>query len=304
MEQTTDTLLLVRPFLFRKNEETAVNNYFQTDLSASQQPIQAQKEFDEFVQTLSNEGINTIVLQDQGLYDTPDSIFPNNCISFHHHTAVCYPMFAENRRRERQLDYFRPLQEQGITFDNIIDYTGYEGQNRFLEGTGCLILDRVNHIAYCSLSPRADEDIVRQFCADLNFELFIFEAYQTVGGQRQPIYHTNVLMSIGTRFAILCTDSIDNINQRTKLLQRLHESGKTVVEISEEQMNTFAGNILEVKTTAGHPCIVMSSSAYNSFTAQQRSLLSTWGKLIHSPLDIIETAGGGSARCMLAEVFY
>lgn len=302
--QTTDTLLLVKPFSFRKNEETAINNYFQRDLPDSDQTAQAQKEFDSLVETLNAHQINTLVLQDTGKYDTPDSIFPNNCISMHKRTAVLYPMFAENRRRERQLDYLSALQVSGLTFDDIIDYTEFEKVHQFLEGTGSLILDRVHRIAYCALSPRADAGIAHQFCLDLGYEPFIFEANQTVAGLRKPIYHTNVMMSVGTQFAVLCTESIDNTYEKTNLIRRLRETGKTIVDISYEQMGCFAGNILEVKSTIGDPYIVMSSRAYHSFTSGQLTQLRLWGQIIHSPLDTIERGGGGSARCMLAEVFY
>ncbi|PRD48800.1 citrulline utilization hydrolase CtlX [Sphingobacterium haloxyli] len=302
--QTTDTLLLVRPYQFRKNEETAINNYFQEDLTSSSSAQHAQKEFDNFVSTLNLHKINTLVIQDEGEYDTPDSIFPNNCISFHKQTAIFYPMFAENRRRERKLGYLEALKQHGLTFDIIIDYTGFEEENRFLEGTGSLILDRINRIAYCALSPRADAGIAHQFCLDLGYELFIFEANQTIDGLRKPIYHTNVMMSVGTRFALVCTDSIDNIYEKRNLVNRLKETGKKIVEISEQQVNSFAGNILEVQSITGDPFIVMSSQAYHSFTAEQLRLLSSWGQIIHSPLNTIERGGGGSARCMLAEVFY
>lgn len=302
--QTTDTLLLVRPFRFRKNEETAVNNYFQQDLSTSDQTVQAQKEFDTFVKVLNAHKIKTLVIQDEGKYDTPDSIFPNNCISFHKRIAILYPMFAENRRRERRLDYLDALQQCGLTFDNSIDYTGFEKENRFLEGTGSLILDRINQIAYCSLSPRADAGIAHQFCLELGYELFVFEANQTVAGLRKPIYHTNVMMSVGTQFAVVCTDSIDNRFEKMNLIKRLEETGKTIVEISEDQVNSFAGNILEVRCITGDPFIVMSSQAYRCFTTNQLRLLRSWAQIIHSPLDTIERGGGGSARCMLAEVFY
>ncbi|PRD53831.1 citrulline utilization hydrolase CtlX [Sphingobacterium gobiense] len=304
MKQTTDTLLLVRPYQFRKNEETAVNNYFQEDLLLPLPAQQAQEEFDNFVNALNAHKINTFVIQDEGDYDTPDSIFPNNCISFHKRTAVLYPMFAENRRRERKLDYLNALQRWGLTFDDIIDYTSFEKENRFLEGTGSLILDRINRIAYCSLSPRADAGVAHQFCLDLGYELFIFEANQTVGGLRKPIYHTNVMMSLGTQFAVVCTDSIDNRHEKMNLIKRLNETGKKIVDISEDQVNSFAGNILEVQSITGDPFIVMSSQAYQSFTAEQLGLLYSWGQIIHNPLDTIERGGGGSARCMVAEVFY
>ena len=302
--QTTDTLLLVRPFQFRKNEETAVNNYFQEDLKSPNEALQAEHEFDNFINTLNTNKINTLVIQDEGKFDTPDSIFPNNCISFHNQTAVLYPMFAENRRRERKLDYLKALQQKGLLFDRIIDYTDFETQNRFLEGTGSLILDRENKVAYCALSPRADADIAQKFCQDLGYELFIFEAKQTINGMRKPIYHTNVMMSIGIKFVILCAESIDNRAEKRHLISRLENTGKTILTISEAQMHSFAGNILEVKSKTGVPYIIMSTQAYESFTVEQRSFLESCGKILHSPLNTIEKGGGGSARCMLAEVFY
>lgn len=304
MKQTTDTLLLVRPYHFRKNEETAINNYFQEEMDVHDPAKSAQQEFDAFVQQLTDHKINVLVLQDEGHLDTPDSIFPNNCISFHKRTAVIYPMFAENRRRERQLNYLQALQNWGLAYDDIIDYTAYELEERYLEGTGCLILDRVNHIAYCSLSARADAGITHQFCLDMGYEPYIFEAFQTVDQLRKSIYHTNAMMSVGTNFAVVCLDSVDSSHFRQGLIERLEQSGKTILEISEEQMQHFAGNILEVQSTTGEPFIVMSTQAYDAFTKEQIQTLETWGKIIHSPLDTIETGGGGSARCMLAEVFY
>ncbi|TDS14935.1 citrulline utilization hydrolase CtlX [Sphingobacterium paludis] len=304
MKQTTDTVLLVRPYRFRKNEETVVNNYFQADITAHNAAELALQEFDRFVEQLSDHKINTLVLQDEGLFDTPDSVFPNNCISFHKRSAVLYPMFADNRRRERQLNYVEALEKWGLAFDDLIDYTAYEREHRFLEGTGSLILDRVKRIAYCALSPRADAGIVHQFCLDLGYDPFIFEANQTVDGLRKAIYHTNVMLSIGTAFAVVCLEAVDNLLAREQLITRLQDSGKSIVEISEQQMTNFAGNILEVHAITGEPHIVMSTQAYHSFTAAQIKELEKYGCIIHSPLGTIEQGGGGSARCMVAEVFY
>lgn len=304
MTHTTDTLLLVRPFSFRKNEQTAVNNYFQEDIAKNNIDELAKAEFDAFVSLLNAEKVNTIILQDEGQWDTPDSIFPNNCVSTHQGTAVKYPMFAKNRQLEHQLDHIGFLEKQGFATNKIVDYRAYVKENLFLEGTGCLILDRVNHIAYCSLSDRADEQLVHLFCKDMGYKACIFQAKQTVEQQRLPIYHSNVMLSVGTHFAVVCLSSIDDATEREQLVQQLESTGKTVIDISAEQMNGFAGNILEVKTTTGEPLIVMSSTAFESFTAAQRSLLESFGKLVHAPLNTIETCGGGSARCMLAEVFY
>lgn len=304
MKQTTDTLLLVRPYRFRKNEETAINNFFQEEINKHDAAARAQQEFDAFVRQLTDHKINALVLQDEGEFDTPDSVFPNNCISFHKRTAVIYPMFAPNRRRERQLNYLQALQQWGLVYDDVIDYSAYETEDRYLEGTGCLILDRVNHIAYCSLSARADAGIMHQFCLDMGYEPYIFEAFQTVDSLRKPIYHTNVMMSVGSHFAVVCLDSIDSSHFRQGLIERLQESGKTIVDITEEQMQHFAGNILEVQSISGEPFLVMSSQAYRAFKPEQIATLEACGKIIHCSLETIETGGGGSARCMIAEVFY
>lgn len=303
MQQTTDALLLVRPYRFRKNEQTAVNNYFQEDIESDNVNNLAKQEFDTFVQQLQQHGVNTVIVQDTATHDTPDSIFPNNCISFHGDTAILYPMFAKNRRLERELDVLSILAKQRITFEHVIDYTFYEQEHLFLESTGCLILDRENRIAYCSLSPRADAVLIHRFCLDMAFTPFIFQANQTVDGLRMPIYHTNVMMAVGRKFAVVCLESIDNSHHRHDLLEQLEKTGKEVIEISEEQVNEFAGNILEVKSKDGNPLIVMSSRAYHSFTNEQVNILSKFGKIVHSPLPTIETCGGGSARCMIAEVF-
>lgn len=303
MQQTTDTLLLVCPFAFRKNEQTAVNNYFQGDLSSVTPEEDARTEFDNFVRQLQEANIKTIILQDSGQWDTPDSIFPNNCLSTHESTVVHYPMFAENRRLERKIDYVSHLREKGYIVTKVVDYSPYENDGLFLEGTGCLILDRIHKIAYCSLSERAHETMVHRFCADFGYTPCIFEAKQSVVGTRKAIYHTNVMLSIGRHFAVVCLDSIDNLDQRTEVVTKLQNSNKTIITISEAQMHHFAANILEVKSTEGEPRIIMSSAAYHSFDDLQKATLSQFGKIIHSPLKTIEKGGGGSARCMIAEVF-
>lgn len=303
MQQTTDTLLLVRPFSFRKNEQTAVNNYFQSDLPSDTANADAQAEFDGFVNELQAAKINTIILQDSGQWDTPDSIFPNNCLSTHQGIVVLYPMFAENRRLERNIDYVGHLQKRGYKIKEVVDYTPEESAHLFLEGTGCLILDRINKIAYCSLSERAHEEVISRFCKDFNYQPCIFEAKQSVAGERKAIYHTNVMLSVGQHFAIVCLDSIDDVAQREKVLTQLHHNKKAIITISEAQMHAFAANILEVKSTEGNPYIIMSSTAYHSFDNSQREALAQFSKLIHAPLNTIETGGGGSARCMVAEIF-
>jgi len=207
MEQITNTILMVRPVAFRMNEETAVNNFFQEKLQLKNEEInkKAQEEFDSFVKKLEAVGVNVVVVNDKKELDTPDSIFPNNWVSFHQDgTAVVYPMFAENRRRERRMDFFEELESKGFKINEVLDYTKAEEEDIFLEGTGSMILDRENQKAYCALSPRADEDLLIEFCEDMEFTPLIFSAYQDVDGKRKLIYHTNVMMCVADEFAVIC----------------------------------------------------------------------------------------------------
>ena len=306
MEQTTNTILMIRPVNFRMNEQTAVNNYFQEDLDLKNTEInsKAQIEFDNFVQKLRKAGVDVVVIQDDKLLDTPDSIFPNNWVSFHSNgDVVVYPMFAENRRKERRDEVFIKLEEEGFCIKNIIDYTSAEHEGVFLEGTGSLILDRVNKKAYCALSPRADEDLLIEFCEDFEYMPVIFTAYQTVEKERLPIYHTNVMMCVGNDFAVICLDSIDDKKERKNVVDHLKNDGKEIITITEDQIANFAGNMLELKNKNDERLIAMSQSAYDSLNMEQINKLEKYCKIITSSLDTIETCGGGSARCMMAEVF-
>lgn len=306
-QQTTNTVVMIRPVAFRMNEQTAVNNYYQKvldDLTPENVNEKAQQEFDAFVSLLRQNGVNIIVVDDTIDPDTPDSIFPNNWISFHENgDVVLYPMFAENRRLERREDILDILEDNGFYIENIIDYTSAEEDNIFLEGTGSLLIDRVNEKVYCALSPRAEEELVIEFCEDMDMMPVIFESYQTVNGERKLIYHTNVMMCLGQTFAVICADSIDDKQERKIVLDHLKETGKEVVYITEEQVNNFAGNMLEVKGQNEERLLVMSTQAYNSLTTQQIATLQKHARIVHSSLDTIEACGGGSARCMLAEVF-
>ena len=288
------------------NEQTAVNNYFMEDLSLKNAEInrRAQEEFDQFVGVLRGHGVSVIVVDDREETDTPDAIFPNNWISFHENgTVVIYPMFAENRRRERRFDLLDLLEEKGFRIDNILDYTSAEEDGLFLEGTGSILKDRVNQKAYCALSERAHEELLIEFCEDFECTPVIFTAYQSVDGERLPIYHTNVMMCMGEKFVVICLDSIDDKAEKKNVLQHLKQDGKEIVPITEAQMHQFAGNMLQVLGKDNERLLVMSSSAYNSLTSEQIGTLEKYSTLVHSPLDTIETCGGGSARCMMAEVF-
>ncbi|KAB8154157.1 amidinotransferase [Kordia sp. TARA_039_SRF] len=307
MQQITNTILMVRPVAFRMNEQTAVNNYYQetiTDLQPKTIQQKAQEEFDVYVEKLRGIGVNVVVIQDEQEPDTPDSIFPNNWISFHRSGNVgVYPMFAENRRLERREDVLEVLEAQGFHIENIIDYTSAEEEDIFLEGTGSMALDRINRKAYCALSPRADEDLFIEFCEDFEYSPVIFTAYQTVEGERLPIYHTNVMMCLAETFAVICLDCIDDKKERKMVEKHLKEDGREIIRITEKQVESFAGNMLQVLGANNEPYLVMSQSAYNSLTKEQISRVEKHCKILTSSIETIETCGGGSARCMMAEVF-
>uniref|UniRef100_UPI004048399B citrulline utilization hydrolase CtlX n=1 Tax=Polaribacter sp. TaxID=1920175 RepID=UPI004048399B len=306
MLHTTQTILMIRPIGFRMNEQTAVNNYFQEDLNIKNAEInvKAQQEFDQYVTVLKSYGVHVITVSDTDEFDTPDSIFPNNWISFHEDATVAlYPMFAENRRSERREDILDELEKQGFIIDHIVDYSEAEHEGIFLEGTGSMILDRKNRKAYCALSPRADEDLFIEFCEDFEYTPIVFRAFQSVDGNREEIYHTNVMMCVAETFVVICLDTIDDKKERKSLVKQFKEDGKEVISISECQMHQFAGNMLQVRGTNDELFLVMSSAAYNSLNAGQIQKIEGHCKIIHSSLETIETCGGGSARCMMAEVF-
>jgi hypothetical protein len=289
------------------NEQTAVNNYYQKvidGLLPATVNAKAQQEFDAFVKKLEAVGVDVIVVEDTLNPDTPDSIFPNNWISFHENGDIAlFPMFAENRRLERREEILDLLEEKGFVIDNIMDYTSAEEDDFFLEGTGSILLDRENGKAYCALSPRADEELFIEFCEDFDLNPIIFEAFQTVNGERKLIYHTNVMMCIGETYAVICADSIDDKKERKMVINSLKGDDKEVIFITEDQVNNFAGNMLEVKGANDRRYLVMSAAAYQSLTKKQIAQLEEHVTILSSNLDTIEACGGGSARCMMAEIF-
>ena len=275
-KQITDTVLMIRPVRFRTNEETIVNNYFQKGINITQEEInrKAQQEFDTLVQKLREVGVHVIQVEDIYEQDTPDSIFPNNWISFHNNGDVAiYPMFAENRRRERREDILDIVEEAGFEIENVFDYTEAENEGIFLEGTGAMVLDRIHRKAYCALSPRASEELFIEFCEDFEYTPVIFRAFQKTDGELKPIYHTNVMMALGRTFAIVCLDTIEDKNERKNVLNHLKEDKKEIITISRE------------------------------LTPQQIEAIERHTQILYSDLSTIEICGGGSARCMLAEVF-
>ena len=307
MSQITNTVLMVRPVQFRMNEQTSVNNYYQKvpeNILSEVVNKMAVKEFDGMVRKLKKVGIQVIVVKDTKEFDTPDSIFPNNWISFHSNGTIgLYPMFAENRRLERKESVLEAVEAQGFVVKNVVDYSGAEVDNLFLEGTGSILLDRVNNKAYCAISDRADEGLFIEFCEDFEYTPVVFSAFQTVNDKREKIYHTNVMMCIGDTFAVVCLASIDDKKQRKSLIKHLQDDGKKVIEISEDQVNHFAGNMLQLKGVEETSYLVMSQSALKSLRPAQVKLIESHTTILSCPLDTIESCGGGSARCMMAEVF-
>ncbi|MDX1326930.1 MAG: arginine deiminase-related protein [Arenibacter sp.] len=304
--QITNNILMIRPVNFRMNEQTAVNNYFQEDIDLKNKEInsRAQAEFDAFVRVLREKGVNVIVMEDRKEVDTPDAVFPNNWISFHEDGTVgLYPLFAENRRKERREDVLDVLEEKGFVIRDVMDYTAAEAEELFLEATGVMILDRENQKAYCALSQRADEDLLIEFCEDFEFTPVVFTAYQSVNGGRKPIYHTNVMMCLAETFAVICLDSIDDNKEKKNVVSHLKKDGKEIIAITEAQMHQFAGNMLQVLGMGNKRLLVMSTTAYESLRPDQIAAIEKHCEIVHSSLDTIETCGGGSARCMMAEVF-
>jgi hypothetical protein len=300
--QTTNNILLVRPAHFGFNTETETSNTFQQKLGESidciQQKVSA--EFETFAHTLKMKGIQVIVVDDTSFPLKPDAIFPNNWISFHNDgTVILYPMYATNRRLERRYDIIETL-KQRVTITNVIDLSSHEKEHRFVEGTGSIIFDHPNKIAYACLSPRTDKLLFIEVCNLLQYKPIYFLAYDTIG---KEIYHTNVMMCIGTDFAIICLAAITNQKERALVTNQLIETGHKIIDISIVQMSNFAGNMLELKTTDDKNLLVLSQCAFNSLTSTQQLTLSNFCELVPLAIPTIETIGGGSARCMIAEIF-
>ena len=302
--QTASTVLMVEPIAFGYNAQTAENNYFQVEQKDADIQTKALEEFNNFADKLKSKGINVISVKDTLEPHSPDSIFPNNWVSFHNDgKVVLYPMFAPNRRVERRADILEILKDNGFEITEIEDLSHFENQQKFLEGTGSMIFDHDHKIAYGSVSLRLDEELFRQFCTKFGFRPVVFHSYQNAGGERLPIYHTNVMMCVADKFVVICLECIDDELEREKVQEVIKSTQKEIIEISEDQMQQFAGNMLQVQNEAGEKFLVMSESAYRSLTAQQISAIEKYCEIIYSDLNTIETNGGGSARCMLAEVF-
>lgn len=306
MSSNLHSVLMIRPCNFRVNQETLENNFFQTKSIQLENDFilnQAIIEFDSLVEKMKASGINVLVYQDDFKHDTPDSIFPNNWVTFHKDNIIAiYPMFAENRRLERSENVIVFLEENNVKINEVIDYSEAEKNNFFLEGTGSMVLDRINKKTYCSISERTSENLIDEFCSDFNYMPIIFNSFHTVDSKRQKIYHTNIMMCIGKKYAVICLDSIDNKNERNKVIQSLEDDNKEIIIISEDQLNSFAGNMIELIVNK-NSFLIMSQIAYNSLNKNQIKRLSKYSKIISSSVDTIEKCGGGSVRCMIAEIF-
>lgn len=299
--QTTAQLLMIQPVNFCYNSETAVNNSFQVATTADLVQTAALHEFTNMVECLRRRDIDVFVLEDTPEPHTPDAIFPNNWISFHAPATIClYPLFANNRRAERKPPVIERIRQEFQT-RTVIDWSHYEKTNQFLEGTGSMVFDRVHKIAYACYSPRTNPDLLQVFCKKMAYTPVLFDAIDTISGL--PIYHTNVMMCIADQYAVVCMDCIPEGDKKNHLKKMLQLTGKTLINISQEQMNCFAGNMLQVHNRKTEKFLIMSSQAFGSLNIEQQNALTAYNTIIQVPLRTIETHGGGSARCMIAEVF-
>jgi len=297
--QTTSKVLMIRPLHFVYNAETAVNNSFQVKGDQENLTGKAVQEFDAFVNALQDQGIDVTVVEDSPDPHTPDAIFPNNWISFHSSGIYClYPMFAPNRRKERKAEVISIIQKK-FHYDHLIDFTGYESENLFLEGTGSMVLDREKRLAYACLSPRTSEVVLQDFCNKLDYQAVVFHAVNETG---QAIYHTNVMMCVADRYVVICMDSIRDPAEKKYVEESILRSGKEMIPISNSQMNQFAGNMLQLEDGRKEKILIMSNAAWNALLPEQTEKLTKYNRIMHASLRQIETNGGGSARCMIAEI--
>lgn len=302
----TNRVLMIQPLNFGCNPETACDNHFQntgTGLQAKEAKEKATREFAGLVSALTAAGVQVNVEEDQEDVVVPDAVFPNNWISFDgdRRLLVLYPMMAEVRRKERRWELVQKWRK--LLGAAVIDFSGYEEEDKFMEGTGSLVLDRSNNVAYACRSARTHPDVVHHFCQALSYKPVVFSASQRVGSDLKPIYHTNVMMSVGEDIAIVCLDTIRDKQEREMVRLSLEASGRTIVTITEEQVNSFLGNVLQLSTQVGNKLLVMSTCSYNSLDESQKQQIEASSTIVHAPVDTIETLGGGGVRCMIAEVF-
>ncbi len=302
MEQLSNNILLVRPANFGFNIETAVSNAFQQilDISGSDLKNKVAEEFENFALTLQKNNIHVEVANDTSHPIKPDAIFPNNWISFHKDgTVILYPMCTANRRLERRQDILRSLSRK-YEVRKVLDLSYFESEEKYLEGTGSIVFDHLNKVAYACLSPRTHKEVLLRLCEAIGYEAFYFTSVDEKG---KEVYHTNVMMSIGEDFAVVCLESVKDTGERNRLEEKLKAGGHTIISIDFNQMSHFAGNMLLLKNTDGEKLLVCSQTAFDSLTNQQKNKIAEFAKLLPIPIPTIETIGGGSARCMIAEIF-
>jgi hypothetical protein len=301
--QLPKAVVLVRPASFGFNPDTAPSFLFQREITDSNRreiERRARMEFDLLESRLKDGGVEVIVVEDKEELNTPDAVFPNNWVSFHHDgSVVLYPMMAPSRRPERRRDIIDKLQISGFRVSRLVDLTHHENQGRFLEGTGSVVFDHADHIAYANLSPRTNEEVLNELCGTLGYRPVTFRASYENG---DPILHTDVTMSIGDRFAVFCPDCITDIGDRKRVLDSLRATGREIIAIDLKQLDRFAGNVLQIQKRDGKSALVISTSACLALRSDQRDAIQKFAQIVESPLPLFEGIGRGSARCMMADV--
>ena len=301
MSQITKNILMIKPSSFGFNNDTSGDNYFQKQinhLSQSEIRLKAVEEFENMCSILKKNGINIIVFENDENKKLTDDVFPNNWISFHGNKYIIHSMYAKSRRGEKNKSFIKTLSSHNFNYTLLNDYTNYELEDIFLEGTGSVVLDRVNKHAYCSISKRSNVDLFKLFCDDIGYKPIPFKSYDSRG---DLIYHTNVMMSIGDDFALVCFESINDKNEKILVKESLEKSGRKIVEITLSQVDSFAGNLIQLGDKK-NKIIVISELAYSSLNNYQKNILSAESKIVNIPIPTIQKCGGGSVRCMIAEL--
>ena len=301
MNQITKNILMIRPSSFGYNEDTSKDNFFQSkvdNMNDNEIQLAAIHEFENMCSILRDHGINIILCENEKNKKLSDDVFPNNWISFHKDKYVIHSMYAESRRKEKNKSFIEILKNNGFNYSLLNDYSIYEEDEVFLEGTGSVVLDRTNKVAYCSISKRSDFNLFEKFCQDIGYSPITFKSYDSKGG---IVYHTNVMMSIGDDFILICLESIIDKEERIRVKESIKKTAKNIIEIDLNQMESFAGNLLQLGEK-GNKIIVISQLAFNSLNRNQKEILSIDSKIVNIPIPLIQKCGGGSVRCMIAEI--
>ena len=301
MNQITKNILMIRPSSFGYNEDTSKDNFFQSkvdNMNDNEIQLAAIYEFENMCSILRKNGINIIVCENEKNKNLSDDVFPNNWISFHKDKYVIHSMYAESRRKEKNISFIETLNNNGFNYILLNDYTKYEESDVFLEGTGSVVLDRKNKVAYCAISKRSNLNLFEKFCKDIGYSPITFTSHDSNGG---IVYHTNVMMSIGDDFVLVCLDSITEKVERKRVKDSIEKTGKSIIEIDLNQMESFAGNLLQLGEKE-NKIVVISQLAFNSLSINQKKILSSESKIVNISIPVIQKCGGGSVRCMIAEL--